>query len=107
MSLVSHGLRTPLTAISGYLDLLLEAPGGQSAVKQQELLGIVKRNAERLVKLIDDLLDLSRIESGKVELRITAVDIVGVITEVVRLLQPRSRRKPNNSRSIGRSPVRL
>ena len=88
VSLVSHELRTPLTAISGYLDLLTEAPGGQSTVKQQELLGIVKRNAERLVKLIDDLLDLSRIESGKVELGITAVDIVGVITEVVRFLQP-------------------
>jgi signal transduction histidine kinase len=88
VSLVSHELRTPLTAISGYLDLLLEAPGAQSTAKQQELLSIVKRNAERLVKLIDDLLDLSRIESGKVELSITAVDIVAVITEVVSLLQP-------------------
>ena len=88
VSLVSHELRTPLTAISGYLDLLLEAPGARSTAKQQELLSIVKRNAERLVKLIDDLLDLSRIESGKVELSITAVDIVAVITEVVSLLQP-------------------
>jgi signal transduction histidine kinase len=88
VSLVSHELRTPLTAISGYLDLLTEAPGAQSTTKQQELLGIVKRNAERLVKLIDDLLDLSRIEAGKVELSITAVDIVAVITEVVSLLQP-------------------
>jgi signal transduction histidine kinase len=87
VSLVSHELRTPLTAISGYLDILTEAPSAQSPAKQQELLGIVKRNAERLVKLIDDLLDLSRIESGKVELRITAVDIVAVITEVVSLLQ--------------------
>ena len=81
VSLVSHELRTPLTAILGYLDLLLEAPGDQPRAKQQELLGIVEKNAERLVKLIDDLLDLSRIESGKVELSITPVDIVGVITE--------------------------
>jgi signal transduction histidine kinase len=88
VSLVSHELRTPLTAISGYLDLLTEVPGDQATAKQQELLGIVKRNAERLVELIDDLLDLSRIESGKVELRITAVDIVSVITEVVGLLGP-------------------
>jgi len=88
VSLVSHELRTPLTAISGYLDLLLEAPAPPSTAKQQELLGIVSRNAERLVKLIDDLLDLSRIESGKIELSITAVDIVAVITEVVSLLQP-------------------
>ena len=88
VSLVSHELRTPLTAISGYLDLLLEAQGAQSTAKQQELLGIVKRNTERLVKLIDDLLDLSHIESGKVELRATAVDIVALITEVVSFLQP-------------------
>jgi signal transduction histidine kinase len=87
VSLVSHELRTPLTAISGYLDLLLEAQGIESTAKQQELLAIVKRNTERLVKLIDDLLDLSRIESGKVELRATAVDIVALITEVVGLLQ--------------------
>jgi signal transduction histidine kinase len=88
VSLVSHELRTPLTAISGYLDLLLEAQGAQSTAKQQELLAVVKRNAERLVKLIDDLLDLSRIESGKVELRATAVDSVALITEVVSFLRP-------------------
>lgn len=88
VSLVSHELRTPLTAISGYLDLLLEAQGAQSTAKQQELLGIVQRNTERLVKLIDGLLDLSHIESGKVELRATAVDLVALITEVVSFLQP-------------------
>jgi signal transduction histidine kinase len=93
VSLVSHELRTPLTAISGYLDLLLEDPGAQSTAKQQELLDIVKRNTERLVKLIDDLLDFSRIESGKVELRISAVDIAAVIAEVVRLLQPQMEAK--------------
>jgi signal transduction histidine kinase len=88
VSLVSHELRTPLTAISGYLDLLLEAQGSQSTAKQQELLGIVKRNAERLVKLIDDLLDLSRIESGKIELNRTVVDVMALIAEVMSLLQP-------------------
>jgi signal transduction histidine kinase len=93
VSLVSHELHTPLTAISGYIDLLLEAHGTQSPAKQQELLGIVKRNTERLVKLIDDLLDLSRIESGKVELRATALDIVALITEVVSFLQPQIQAK--------------
>jgi signal transduction histidine kinase len=93
VSLVSHELRTPLTAMSGYLDLLFEDSGAQSRAKQQELLGIVKKNTERLVKLLDDLLDLSRIESGKVELRISPVDIAAVITEVVRLLQPQMEAK--------------
>jgi signal transduction histidine kinase len=87
VSLVSHELRTPLTAISGYLDLLLEAQSGRAA-KPQDLIGIVKRNTDRLVKLLDDLLDLSRIESGKIELNLTAVDVMALIAEVVSLLQP-------------------
>jgi signal transduction histidine kinase len=87
VSLVSHELRTPLTAISGYFDLLLEDQGGQTA-KPHEMLRIVKRNIDRLVKLLDDLLDLSRIESGKVELNPTAVNVISLIAEVVNLLQP-------------------
>jgi signal transduction histidine kinase len=87
VSLVSHELRTPLTAISGYLDLLREDQGGQAA-KSRELLGIVKRNTDRLVKLLDDLLDLSRIESGKFELNLAAVDVMALTAEVVSLLRP-------------------
>jgi signal transduction histidine kinase len=88
VSLVSHELRTPLTAITGYLDLLIEDESSQSAAKQQQLLNVVKKNVDRLVKLIDDLLDLSRIESGKIELNLTAVDVIALIAEVVSLLQP-------------------
>ena len=87
VSLVSHELRTPLTAITGYLDLLLEDQSGQAA-KSPEILSIVKRNTDRLVKLLDDLLDLSRIESGKFELNLTAVDVMALIAEVVSLLRP-------------------
>jgi signal transduction histidine kinase len=87
VSLVSHELRTPLTAISGCLDLLLEAQGRQGE-KPEALLSIVKRNTDRLVTLLDSLLDLSRIESGTVELHPTAVDMMLVIAEVVGLLRP-------------------
>jgi signal transduction histidine kinase len=87
VSLVSHELRTPLTAISGCLDLLLEAQARQGG-KPEALLSIVKRNTDRLVKLLDSLLDLSRIESGTVELHPTAVEIMVVIAEVVGLLRP-------------------
>jgi len=87
VSLVSHELRTPLTAISGCLDLLLEAQGRQGG-KPEALLGIVKRNTDRLVKLLDSLLDLSHIESGTVELHPTAVDVMVLITEVAGLLRP-------------------
>jgi signal transduction histidine kinase len=87
VSLVSHELRTPLTAIAGYLELLLEDQSVRAA-KPQELLGIIKRNIDRLVKLLDDLLDLSRIESGKFEFNLTVVDVMPLIAEVVSLLQP-------------------
>jgi signal transduction histidine kinase len=87
VSLVSHELRTPLTAISGYLDLLLEAQSGQAA-SSSDLLAIMKRNTDRLVKLLDELLDLSRIESGRMELTLSSVSVIPLIAEVVSLLQP-------------------
>jgi signal transduction histidine kinase len=87
VSLVSHELRTPLTAISGCLDLLLEAQERQGG-KPEALLSIVKRNTDRLVTMLDELLDLSYIESGIVELNPTALDVMALITEVVSLLRP-------------------
>jgi signal transduction histidine kinase len=88
VSLVSHELRTPLTAIIGYLDLLSENAGDQAGAQQRQILSIIQNNADQLVRLIDDLLDLSHIESGTLELRVTVVDITVLITEVMKLLQP-------------------
>jgi adenylate cyclase len=61
VSLVSYELRNPLTAIIRHVELLCEGPGGTSAEAQRESLGIVQRNADRLLQLIDDLLDTVRI----------------------------------------------
>jgi signal transduction histidine kinase len=88
VTLVAHELRSPLTSITGYVELLLERPGGTSAEGQREFLGIVKRNADRLLQLIDDLLDIARIEAGKVELRRTRLDLAGLIQEVAKALRP-------------------
>jgi signal transduction histidine kinase len=88
VTLVSHELRSPLTSITGYVELLLEGSGGASAEAQRESLGIVKRNADRLLQLIDDLLDMARIEAGKVELRRTRLDLAGLMQEVAKALRP-------------------
>jgi signal transduction histidine kinase len=88
VTLVAHELRSPLTAITGYVELLLEGTGGASAEAQGESLGIVQRNADRLLHLIDDLLDIARIEAGKVELRRTRFDLAGLIQEVAKALRP-------------------
>jgi signal transduction histidine kinase len=88
VTLVSHELRTPLTAITGYAELLLEGRGGHVTLAQGESLGVVKRNAERLVALIDDLLDLARLEAGKIELQRRPLKLIDLIQEVARMLRP-------------------
>ncbi len=88
VSLVSHELRTPLTSIKGYIDLLLDGDAGELTGEQREYLGIVKNNAERLIALINDLLDVSRIESGKIELHCSPVDLTCLIHGVADSLRP-------------------
>jgi signal transduction histidine kinase len=88
VALVAHELRSPLTSITGYVELLLEGPGGASAETQRESLGIVKRNADRLLQLIDDLLDIARLEAGKIELRRTKLDLARLMQEVINALRP-------------------
>jgi len=79
VSTVSHELRTPLTSIKGYVDLILDGDAGPIDEIQAEFLGIVKENADRLVALINDMLDISRIESGRVHLKLEPMPIEDVI----------------------------
>jgi signal transduction histidine kinase len=88
VSLVSHELRTPLSSIVGYVELLSEGRVGAIAPEQREYLAIVKHNIDRLIELIDDLLDISRIEAGKVTLRRTTLDLLPLIQAVASLLRP-------------------
>lgn len=83
VSTVSHELRTPLTSIKGYIDLLLEEEAGKVNQTQREFLRIVKQNNDRLVSLINDLLDVSRIESGRVHLKIKPQNINDILIEVI------------------------
>jgi signal transduction histidine kinase len=86
VSMVSHELRTPLTSIQGYAELLLEDE--QIAETHRESLTIVKKNSERLLGLINDLLDVSRMEAGRLDLRRTHLDIARLIEEVAGSLRP-------------------
>ncbi len=76
LATVSHELRTPLTSIKGYADLLLAGETGPLNPAQEEFLQVISRNADRLTKLVNDLLDIERLESGerKIELRDLALD---------------------------------
>ena len=83
VSMVSHELRTPLTSIKGYVDLIVDGEAGEINEVQQEFLQIVQENSNRLVSLINDLLDISRIESGRVNLKVEPVEMDCVIEDVV------------------------
>ena len=86
VSMVSHELRTPLTSIQGYAELLLEDE--QIAGEERESLAIVKKNADRMLGLINDLLDLSCMEAGKINLQRTSLDLARLIPEVAGSLRP-------------------
>jgi len=89
VSTVSHELRTPMTSIKGYADLLLMGAAGMVTDNQQHFLSIIKSNTDRLTTLVDDLLDLSRIESGRVALSPKAVRVEEVINQVVVAMEAR------------------
>ncbi|TMC13645.1 MAG: response regulator [Chloroflexi bacterium] len=89
VSMVSHELRTPLTSIKGYVDLILtDETVGELTGLQREFLGIVRNNARRLMSLVNDLLDLSHMESGKIELHCKPLDITLLIRELLPSFQP-------------------
>lgn len=67
ISIASHQLRTPLTAIKGYISMILEGTYGQLTERQSKPLGNVYQSNERLIRLVNDLLNLSRLDAGKIE----------------------------------------
>jgi signal transduction histidine kinase/CheY-like chemotaxis protein len=87
VSIASHELRTPLTSIKGYLDLVIHGSAGKINPKQEEFLHIAKNNTERLHLLVKDLLDVSRIESGKIDLDVQLISIHAIINTAVRTVR--------------------
>jgi signal transduction histidine kinase len=80
---VSHELRTPLAAVKGYVDNLLDGVAGPLEDKPRHYLGRVRDNAERLGRMVSDLLDLTRIEAGKIELLPQALSLVDVVSDAI------------------------
>jgi PAS domain S-box-containing protein len=90
VALVSHELRTPLTSIRGYLELLLETHAAGPIEQQGEFLNIVDRNAARLQRLVDDLLFMARLGSGKLELSLQDTDLAALAHESVSAATPQA-----------------
>jgi PAS domain S-box-containing protein len=83
VSTVSHELRTPLTSIAGSLGLLNGGVAGELPDKAKALVEIAYRNSERLVRLITDILDIDKIESGKMDFALQPVDLMLAIDEAL------------------------
>jgi signal transduction histidine kinase len=89
VSTVSHELRTPMTSIKGYADLLLMGAAGTLSEQQQHFLDIIRNNADRLSSLVNDLLDISRIEQGRAELEIQDISIGDLVDDLMASLEGR------------------
>lgn len=87
VSTVSHELRTPMTSIKGYTDLLASGKIGELTEMQQKFINIIKGNADRLSALVNDILDVSRIDTGRVRLSLEFFNVVTVIDDVITSLE--------------------
>ncbi len=87
ISTVSHELRTPMTSIKGFTDLLFLGMAGGLTDTQRNFLQIIKSNVDRLTALVNDILDISRIETGRLRLTIESLDLNRIISQVVTTFQ--------------------
>ena len=85
---VSHELRTPLTSIVGFADNMIEGLVGSLNVKQEQYLIRIKANGTRLARMITDLLDLARVEAGKLVLSFDQVALTALVSDVIEQLRP-------------------
>jgi two-component sensor histidine kinase/GGDEF domain-containing protein len=90
VSVASHELRTPLAAINNVVQLMLQGRTGEINENQKKFLSIAERNINRLTSILNSLLDLSRIESGKIGLKFEELDLRGSIEFILSSLKPQT-----------------
>ena len=88
ISTVSHELRTPLTSISGSLGLLSGGAAGELSDKARQLIEIAGSNSDRLVRLINDILDVEKIEAGRMDFHLQAMAVMPIIEAALAANQP-------------------
>jgi signal transduction histidine kinase/CheY-like chemotaxis protein len=88
ISNVAHELRSPLTSIKGYVDLLLEGEAGQLTELQNEFLMVVGANNDKLARIISDLLDISRLEAGRLSFNPGPNNLIEIVNKAVDTVKP-------------------
>ncbi len=90
LSNVSHELRTPLTAVHQFVSLLLDGLAGELKPEQKEYLEIASKNVDQLSRMIQDLLDATRADAGKLTMQPRPIELCDVVAEVIRTLRSRA-----------------
>lgn len=85
LGMAAHDLRSPLGIICSYTDFLLEEAGEALTLQQKEFLDIILGSAQFMLRLIDDLLDLTKIESGKIDLHLERIDLIEYLGRIAGL----------------------
>jgi len=93
LATMSHELRTPLTSVIGYSEMMLEGLGGPLTAEQREYLSIIMEKGENLLQLITSILDISKIEAGRVRLVLSEVDVGQLLKDAVATVLPLARKK--------------
>ena len=93
ISLVSHELRTPLTSIIGFVSFILDGKAGSINDRQRNSLARVQRQSKRLAALINDLLDISRIESGRIQMEQEPISLLEIVTQRIEEIRPQADEK--------------
>lgn len=93
VSIASHQLRTPLTAIGGYASMLLEGSYGKLSKKSEEAVNRIVQSSGRLAMIIEDFLDITKIEQGRMSYQFTTVEMKGLLRELVEEMNPRAKEK--------------
>ena len=88
ISLVSHELRTPMTSTIGALDLLNSGQLGTLSDRGNQILKVAIRNTERLIRLVNDILDLERMKSGKISIQQVRYDLKSLLIQAIEVMQP-------------------
>ena len=84
VAMISHELRSPMTAIKGFLEIVISGVGGSVSAQQQEYLEVIRSNTDRLMNLINDILDMAKMESGTFPVVKSACNVEKLLEKIIR-----------------------
>jgi len=105
LATMSHELRTPLNSIIGFSGILLQEKPGPLTEEQRKQLRMIQSSGNHLLSLINDILDLSKIEAGQVFPKMENLNLIEVLDEIIKLAEPLAKNKSNSLTLISKEPV--